>query len=210
MSALLADHNKLKASNNKDPLVGDKYKLSNAIEQLTAVLEAFKSSNIEIPAEKASGADGDGAGKEAGADADGAGKDAGAEAGADDAEKEGGDDDEGAGGAEGEDGKEKVEGDGDAKVVASMDPGVYDSDDYSYEGWEAVPAIFLKQATVNPYFGDLVKGHIINHEFLQAKSKADKWNGAAGLITSALSSAKREPTEAWFSGRVGEEDLGGL
>jgi len=91
-----------------------------------------------------------------------------------------------------------------------MDPGVYDSDDFSYEGWEAVPAIFLKQATVNPYWGSLVKGHIINHEFLQAKAKSSQWNGAAGLITSALSTAARANTETWFSGLVGEDDLASL
>ena len=93
---------------------------------------------------------------------------------------------------------------------AKMDPGVYSSDAYDYAGWEQVPAIFLKQATVNPYFGDLVKGHIIDHEFLRSKSKAETFNGAAGLITSALSSATRVDTETWFSGVVGDEDLGGL
>jgi len=50
VSALLADHNALKAKNDKDPAVGGRYKLSAAIAQLTAVLEAFSKSGIEIPA----------------------------------------------------------------------------------------------------------------------------------------------------------------
>jgi len=92
-----------------------------------------------------------------------------------------------------------------------MDPGVYDSDDYDYSGWAAVPAIFLKQATVNPYWGDLVKGNIINLEFFQAKAKdAYPWLGAAGLITSALASSARTDTETWFSGFIGDDDLEGL
>jgi len=131
-------------------------------------------------------------------------------------DKEGGGEDEAEEGA-GEPAKteEKGEGAGEgaggaAAPVPSMDPGKYESDDFSYEGWEAVPAIFLKQATVNPYWGDLVKGHIINNEFAQAKATGDDWNGAAGLITAALASATRADAETWFSGYVGEDDLGGL
>ena len=91
-----------------------------------------------------------------------------------------------------------------------MDPGVYDADDFCYEGWEAVPAIFLKQATVNSYWGDLVKGHIIHWEFNQKKANTYTWNGAAGLITSFVATSTRADTESWFSGFVGEDDLADL
>ena len=40
----------------KNPLVGGHYRLTDAIEQLTAVLEAFKSAGIEIPSDNATGA----------------------------------------------------------------------------------------------------------------------------------------------------------
>jgi len=203
VSALLADHNALKAKNDKDPAVGGRYKLSAAIAQLTAVLEAFSKSGIEIPA--------------AAAEVPVVNKEATEEVPVkNDAEEEavamegGGEDEAEEGAGEPEKTEEKGEGAGAPAPVPSMDPGKYESDDFSYEGWEAVPAIFLKQATVNPYWGDLVKGHIINNEFAQAKAKGDDWNGAAGLITAALASATRADAETWFSGYVGEDDLGGL
>lgn len=154
----------MKAKNDKDPVVGGHYKLSTAIKQLNAVLEAFKSSGIEIPADKVEGAAVvDGAeNKEEKNEGDG-------NEDPKDEEKvdmEGGDEVEG----ENKEEPEKQEGEG-AKTdpapaaVSSMDPGNYESDAHDYTGWEAVPAIFLKQATVNPYWGDLVKGHIINNEF---------------------------------------------
>lgn len=201
----------MKAKNDKDPVVGGHYKLSAAIKQLNAVLEAFKTSGIEIPADKVEGAAVvDGENKEVKKEEDGKED---PEKDEEKVEMEGGD------GAEGEgENKEEPEKNEEAGkptepapvVVSSMDPGNYESDAYDYAGWEAVPAIFLKQATVNPYWGDLVKGHIINYEFAQAKAKGDEWNGAAGLITAALASATRADAETWFSGYVGDEDLGGL
>jgi hypothetical protein len=91
-----------------------------------------------------------------------------------------------------------------------MDPGQYDADDFAYGGWETVPAIFLKQATVNPYFGDLVKGHVIHWEFFQKKASDHTWSGAAGLITSFIATSARTDQEAWFSGFVGDEDIASL
>jgi len=163
VSALLADHNALKAKNDKDPAVGGRYKLSAAIAQLTAVLEAFSKSGIEIPAAAAEVPVVNKEGTEEAPVKNDAEEEA--------VDKEGGGEDEAEEGAgEPEKTEEKGEGAGEgaggaAAPVPSMDPGKYESDDFSYEGWEAVPAIFLKQATVNPYWGDLVKGHIINYEF---------------------------------------------
>lgn len=191
--------------------------MSAGIAQLTAVLEGFKSAGIEIPAEvvPAEGAAVDNAPAEGApgivAEVEGAVEGAAA---AEGEENEGGDAAEGEGAAAEGEGAAAVEGEAAGEtaqpVVAAMDPGVYDSDDYSYAGWEAVPAIFLKQATVNPYWGDLVKGHIVNHEFFQTKAKEETWNGAAGLITAGLASATRADTESWFSGFVGDDDLEGL
>jgi len=91
-----------------------------------------------------------------------------------------------------------------------MDPGQYDADDFAYGGWETVPAIFLKQATVNPYWGDLVKGHVIHWEFFQKKASDHTWSGAAGLITSFIATSERADTESWFSGFVVDDDIASL
>lgn len=111
---------------------------------------------------------------------------------------------EGAGDAPKDENKEE------ATVPAAMDPGVYDADDFSYAGWEAVPAIFLKQATINTYWGDLVKGNIIHWEFNQKKASDHTWSGAGGFISSFLATSARADTETWFSGFVGEDDLASL
>jgi len=39
----------------------------------------------------------------------------------------------------------------------TFNPHNYEDDDHSYEGWEAVPGLFLKLATTNPYWGDMIK-----------------------------------------------------
>ena len=113
-------------------------------------MEGFNAAGIEIKTESAEPpADG---GKEADA--------AGAAAGDG---NEGGDPEEGKAaedGKEGEDAEKKEE-----AAPAVMSPEKYDADDFAYGGWETVPAIFLKQAIVNGYWGDLVKGHIIHWEF---------------------------------------------
>ena len=88
-----------------------------------------------------------------------------------------------------------------------MDPANYSADDYVYGGWETVPAIFLKQATINTYWGDLIKGHIIQWEFNHHKYVDHTWSGVAGFISSFLATSSRvETPDSWFSGYVGEDD----
>jgi hypothetical protein len=132
-----------------------------------------------------------------------------AEGGEEDLQYDGGEGDEAAAGGDGAD-ADAAKGDAEKPAVAAMDPGVYDADDFSYAGWEAVPAIFLKQATVNTYWGDLVKGNIIHWEFNQKKASDHTWSGAAGFISSFLATSARADTETWFSGFVGEDDLASL
>jgi len=95
-------------------------------------------------------------------------------------------------------------------AATAVSPGVYDADDFKYEGWESVPAILLKQATVNGYFGDLVKGHIIDWEFNQKKASDHTWSAAAGFITAFVGTSATAETETWFSGHVGDDDLAAL
>lgn len=60
---------------------------------------------------------------------------------------------------EGGDEEEKKEEGGDAMAgMMGMDnPHKYDDDSADYKGWANVPGLFLRQATVNSYWGDLVK-----------------------------------------------------
>ena len=94
--------------------------------------------------------------------------------------------------------------------MAPESPEKYDADDYAYGGWETVPAIFLKQAIVNPYWGDLVKGNIISWEFTPKKHTDSTWNAAAGYISSFIATSARTDQEAFFSGYLGDDDLASL
>lgn len=105
-----------------------------------------------------------------------------------------------------------MEGMGDGMMMAAMmeasvtDPRTASTDTETYEGFANVPGCFLRNALKNPFFGDLVKAHVINWEFFQAKAKHDTWGGVAGLLTSGLASSARTEADAWFSGYVGELD----
>lgn len=96
--------------------------------------------------------------------------------------------------------------------MGGMSPHQYEGDETDYSGFANVPALFLAQATVNPYWGDLVKAQVVEWEFNHGgkEPKGKEWLGAAGLIASALSSATKESKEVWFSGHLGEEDFASL
>ena len=206
----MKDH-EAKASDSKDVVIGGRYKNSACIAQLKAVLEAFAASGIEVPADAEPTA---AAGNDAGADANAAAE----------GKKEG----EGEGEAnEGGDAEQQYEGGNDAPpeggdkpeggeapaalpAMAPESPEKYDADDYAYGGWETVPAIFLKQAIVNPYWGDLVKGNIISWEFTPKKHTDSTWNAAAGYISSFIATSARTDQEAFFSGYLGDDDLASL
>lgn len=96
--------------------------------------------------------------------------------------------------------------------MEKSDPHKYDDDGGSYDGWANVPALFIRQATVNPYWGDLVKAQLVQWEFNQGgkEPSGKEWLGAAGLITSALATAAGEEKEVWLSGHVGADDFESL
>lgn len=103
---------------------------------------------------------------------------------------------------------------GDIQAFNGREIANYNKDKYDYKGWENIPALFLKMAVINSYWGDLVKAHIINAEFNNviventSLENYDEWKGAAGLITSAIhSSPERNRQEIWYSGYVGAQDL---
>ena len=70
--------------------------------------------------------------------------------------------------------------------------------------------MYLRNALVNEYFGDLIKQRIVSIQFLKEKVGAGtnfELDGAAGYLTSGLATTAEKPaTEAWFSGLVGELD----
>ena len=121
------------------------------------------------------------------------------------------------GGAEGEDGKEVKEGD-DKKVetMEKLDPRAAHEDAAEYKGFADTPALYLRNALVNEYFGDLIKQRIVAIQMMGAKGDDTNkaLDGAAGFLTSGLATTAEKPaTEAWFSGLVGEldeESLSGL
>jgi len=94
-------------------------------------------------------------------------------------------------------------------MATVTDPRSAHVDDGAFEGAANTPALYLRNALVNEYFGDLIKQRIVTIQFMKAKG-ADtnkELDGAAGFLTSGLATTAEKPnTEAWFSGLVGELD----
>jgi len=114
------------------------------------------------------------------------------------------------GGDEGEGEKAMGEGEGDKGMTAMdatvTDPRTKSTDTDAFSSFADVPMCFLRNCIHNPYFGDLVKSHVVNWEFFPKKPSADTWGDVAGLMTSGLASSARTEADAWFSGYVGEFD----
>jgi len=136
-------------------LIGNKHTQKDVAAQLTNVLESFKKSGIEVK-------------QDAGATeavvvppVDDAAK----------VEAEGGEEDLQYMGGEGEEenkDEDKKE-EGAAVTMAVTDPRGAHVDDQEYAGFAETPALYLRNALVNEYFGDLVKQRIIAIQFLGEK-----------------------------------------
>jgi hypothetical protein len=63
---------------------------------------------------------------------------------------------------EGEAPMEEVMAEGGDEMMMMAAPDLYASDAGSYDGWENLPALILRNYVVNPYFGDLIKRDIIS------------------------------------------------
>jgi hypothetical protein len=87
---------------------------------------------------------------------------------------------------------------------------LYASDSGSYDGWENLPALILRNYVVNPYFGDLVKRDIISAEFNPGKPKHKEFTSAAVLVGLALDAAESGEKEIHFAGYLGVEDVESL
>lgn len=89
------------------------------------------------------------------------------------------------------------------------DPRTAHVDDGEFKGFAETPALYLRNALVNEYFGDLIKQRIVTIQFLGEKGAETnkELDGAAGYLTSGLATTAEKPaTAAWFSGLVGELD----
>jgi len=201
----LQDHDKFldkeygAPKDGKKVYIGGKHDLKEAKDQIAAVLATLKEkSGVEFPAEEEKKEEGGEEKKE-----EEGGEEKKEEGGADGAENEGGE--EGA-----EEGKE----DDLAKVMGEMAAAadLYKDDPADYNGWENLPALFLREMTVNPYFGDLVKGEVVAWEFNHGKSepKSKVWAPVASLVGAGVNSGEAEEKEVFFSGYVGEEDHASL
>lgn len=194
----LQDHDKFldkeygAPKDGKKVYIGGKHDLKDAKDQIAAVLASLKeNSGIEFPAEEEK--------KEEGKEEKKEGEEEKKEEGA---------------GAEMEGGEEADEGKGMAEMMAEMAAAadLYKDDPADYKGWENLPALFLREMTVNPYFGDLVKGEVIAWEFNHGKSepKSKVWAPVASLVGAAVNSGETEEKEVFFSGYLGEEDHASL
>jgi len=96
--------------------------------------------------------------------------------------------------------------------MATVDPRNAHVDDGAFVGFAETPALYLRNALVNEYFGDLVKQRIVAIQFLG--KDGDKHHkgleGCAGYLTSGLATTAKESADAWFSGLVGELDQASL
>ena len=169
-----------------------KHKRSDCVLQLKNVMESFKTTGIVVAADVKEKTEEEKAAEEAKA------KEA-----MGDVMAEGGDDDK--------DGMAKMDdmAMGTMMMATVTDPRSAHVDDGAFEGFANTPALYLRNALVNEYFGDLIKQRIVTIQFMKAKG-ADtnkELDGAAGFLTSGLATTAEKPnTEAWFSGLVGELD----
>jgi hypothetical protein len=88
-------------------------------------------------------------------------------------------------------------------------PDLYASDAGSYDGWENLPALILRNYVVNPYFGDLLKRDIISAEF-NVSPKFKEFTSAAMLVGLALDQAETAEKDIFFAGYLGVEDVESL
>lgn len=84
---------------------------------------------------------------------------------------------------------------------------IYASDSGTYDGWENLPALILRNYVVNPYFGDLIKRDIIAAEFKPSSPKHKEFVSAAVMVGMALDATEATEKDIHFAGYLGEEDM---
>jgi len=114
---------------------------------------------------------------------------------------------------EGKTGEENKEGETKGDMGGTVtDPRAAHTLDATYEGFANTPALYLRNALVNEFFGDMIKQRIIAIEFMGEKGfdTHKELAAAAGFLTSGLATSEKTNADAWFSGLVGELDEASL
>jgi len=115
-----------------------------------------------------------------------------------------------------------------AAMMGMEEPDLYAGDSADYKGFANFPLLLLKEMTVNPYFGELVKTDTIHFEFAAVKkggfsfptldvinpmallkkgATPGAFAGAAGLVSSCVNLCEAEEKEVFFAGFAGEQDF---
>ena len=102
----------------------------------------------------------------------------------------------------------EMEGGDEMEAMAKED--LYASDAGSYDGWENLPALILRNYVVNPYFGDLIKRDIVCAEFKPSSPKHAEFTSAAVMVGMALDATESAEKDIFFAGYLGADDIESL
>jgi hypothetical protein len=105
-----------------------------------------------------------------------------------------------------------MEGEGDMMMdlapVAAWNP--YEGDGGDYSGAGNLPAFLLSASCKQPYFGDMLRRSMIEHEFNhEDKPENLDFENACGMMAAAAESGSAKK-EVWIAGCHGEEDWGAI
>lgn len=147
-------------------MVGGKFPRSDVVDQLTAVLEKFKETGIEVPADATTEKKTEEEKTEEQKAEEAKAAEAGGMEGGEREQYEGGED-----GGEVKEGEEKKEEEKKEETMQRADPRAAHTDDQEYKGFESTPALYLRTALTSEFFGDSIKQRIIAIEFTGAKGQ---------------------------------------
>lgn len=99
---------------------------------------------------------------------------------------------------------------GAAEAMAPLEnPNKYEGID-DHEGWANFGAALLRNAIVNPVFGDLLRSNALSAEFNPSGYKNNGYTGAAALVSALSAAHETAEKEFWLSGYVTQEYLESL
>lgn len=104
---------------------------------------------------------------------------------------------------------EPMEGD-DKKLEAEAPWNPYEGDSGDYAGAGNLPAFLLSASCKQPYFGDMMRRNLIEHEFNHADKPENKdFEDACGMMDAAAESGSAKK-EVFIAGCHGEEDMASI
>lgn len=192
MKALDDEHKALSekfpaASDAKDQFYAGKYKAQDAVKQLADTIENLKTKSGLHKEEAAAATDAAAAMEPAAME---------------DAMMEGGD--ENAEEADVNPGAGMM-----AMESSAPNPNKYEEAE-EFEGWAKFGGALLRNAIVNPVFGDLLRSHAISADFNPEKFSKNGYTGAAALVSALAAKNESAEKEYWMSGYITEDYLASL